>query len=278
MSALIPPPEAVCRYCFEGIADGELLSPCACKGNQQWVHAVCLIKWQRRQGRGTTSCEVCKTEWTVMLDALDREIFVRSVRTNPRYSEVLGTDSGGFSSADQERLLSLMTPGMLIVQTPEKAHEHGVVTLATLQQQQALQAAHRAGGGGFGSSASNLSLFANLLTLQRARHWLRGCYLIVARGNGDATDGPSGGDSIVAVNLARLASPEDIEAPGGPHRDSQAELSPLLSALGLDTPDGTADAPLHVTRPSARTLTKFGCCSMYAVAESRSECVVSIFC
>jgi len=70
---------------------------------------------------------VCKTEWTVMLDALDREIFVRSVRTNPRYSEVLGTDAGGFSSADQERLLSLMTPGMLIVQTPEKAHEHGVV-------------------------------------------------------------------------------------------------------------------------------------------------------
>ena len=97
-----------------------------------------------------------------MLDALDREIFVRSVRTNPRYSEVLDTDAGGFSAADQRRVMELMRPGMLIVQTPEKAREHGVVTLQTLQQQQALQAAQRAGGGGgFGSSVAARSFLSS---------------------------------------------------------------------------------------------------------------------
>jgi hypothetical protein len=49
-----PPPhaqededEAECRYCFSGSEDGELISPCACKGGQAFVHLACLRRWQR---------------------------------------------------------------------------------------------------------------------------------------------------------------------------------------------------------------------------------------
>jgi hypothetical protein len=39
--------EDVCRYCFEGADEGELISPCNCKGGQKWVHLKCLRRWQR---------------------------------------------------------------------------------------------------------------------------------------------------------------------------------------------------------------------------------------
>ena len=29
--------ERMCRYCFDGEEEGELIAPCACKGGQRWV-------------------------------------------------------------------------------------------------------------------------------------------------------------------------------------------------------------------------------------------------
>jgi len=37
----------MCRYCFEGEEDGELVAPCHCAGGQKWVHLSCLRRWQR---------------------------------------------------------------------------------------------------------------------------------------------------------------------------------------------------------------------------------------
>ena len=34
--------ERMCRYCFDGEEEGELIAPCACKGGQRWVHLECL--------------------------------------------------------------------------------------------------------------------------------------------------------------------------------------------------------------------------------------------
>jgi len=39
--------EEICRYCFEGREDGELISPCKCQGGQKYVHLKCLRRWQR---------------------------------------------------------------------------------------------------------------------------------------------------------------------------------------------------------------------------------------
>ena len=37
--------ESVCRFCFT--SEGELISPCMCKGSNEWVHLECLRKWQK---------------------------------------------------------------------------------------------------------------------------------------------------------------------------------------------------------------------------------------
>mmetsp|Transcript_44422 Transcript_44422/g.96563 ORF Transcript_44422/g.96563 Transcript_44422/m.96563 type:complete len:462 (-) Transcript_44422:272-1657(-) len=69
--------ERMCRYCFDGDEDGELISPCKCSGGQQFVHLRCLRQWQRmvlvsqpthpafydRDLRHQT-CNVCKAEFT----------------------------------------------------------------------------------------------------------------------------------------------------------------------------------------------------------------------
>ena len=39
--------EDICRFCFGDASDGTLISPCACKGDQKWVHVECLQRWQR---------------------------------------------------------------------------------------------------------------------------------------------------------------------------------------------------------------------------------------
>jgi len=39
--------EVICRYCFCGEEDGELVSPCACIGSQKYAHLSCLRQWQK---------------------------------------------------------------------------------------------------------------------------------------------------------------------------------------------------------------------------------------
>lgn len=37
----------MCRICFGDQSDGELVAPCACSGDQRFVHLDCLLRWQR---------------------------------------------------------------------------------------------------------------------------------------------------------------------------------------------------------------------------------------
>jgi len=39
--------ERMCRFCFGDDEDGELISPCKCKGGQKYIHLECLRRWQR---------------------------------------------------------------------------------------------------------------------------------------------------------------------------------------------------------------------------------------
>ena len=233
------PPLAVCRYCFEpqppdAEPGEELIAPCACSGNGKWVHRACLTKWQRRQLRACDECEVCRTTWKFKLGVLDRECFVRSVRTNPRFPPV---DDEACDEALQATLDGLMRPGSLILQTPSRAAQHRNLTREqnAIVEQVQTAAIH---------SQSTLSLFASMLTLQRAKHWLRGAYLIVSRGDGDATDGS---DSIVAVNLARPFTPGPGEA--NPGSEALAEMAPLTDSLAPATAPLLIGGPCHQTQP-----------------------------
>ena len=69
--------DVMCRYCFGGEEDGELISPCVCKGGQKFVHLECLRRWQRmilvsqpthpaywEDDERHRLCNVCKSTFT----------------------------------------------------------------------------------------------------------------------------------------------------------------------------------------------------------------------
>lgn len=89
-----------------------------CIGSARLVHRECLARWQKRKSPTSRTCEICKEEWLVQLDVLDRECFTRSVRTNPRYPEIY---CAVLDDAARARLLELMQPGTLILQSKERA-------------------------------------------------------------------------------------------------------------------------------------------------------------
>ncbi|XP_041712584.1 E3 ubiquitin-protein ligase MARCHF9 [Coregonus clupeaformis] len=53
-----------CRICFQGPEQGELLSPCRCKGSVRCTHQPCLIRWISE--RGSWSCELCYFKYHVL--------------------------------------------------------------------------------------------------------------------------------------------------------------------------------------------------------------------
>uniref|UniRef100_A0A8C3TC00 RING-type E3 ubiquitin transferase n=1 Tax=Chelydra serpentina TaxID=8475 RepID=A0A8C3TC00_CHESE len=54
----------LCRICFQGPEQGELLSPCRCDGSVKCTHQPCLIKWISE--RGCWSCELCYYKYHVL--------------------------------------------------------------------------------------------------------------------------------------------------------------------------------------------------------------------
>ncbi|XP_030643022.1 membrane associated ring-CH-type finger 4b [Chanos chanos] len=54
----------VCRICFQGPEQGELLSPCRCSGSVRSTHQHCLIKWISE--RGSWTCELCYYKYQVI--------------------------------------------------------------------------------------------------------------------------------------------------------------------------------------------------------------------
>ncbi|TSK17956.1 E3 ubiquitin-protein ligase MARCH4 [Bagarius yarrelli] len=57
-------PTPLCRICFQGADQGELLSPCRCSGSVRCTHEPCLIKWISE--RGSWSCELCYYKYQVI--------------------------------------------------------------------------------------------------------------------------------------------------------------------------------------------------------------------
>ncbi|XP_061092717.1 E3 ubiquitin-protein ligase MARCHF4-like [Conger conger] len=54
----------LCRICFQGPEQGELLSPCRCSGSVRCTHHPCLIKWISE--RGSWTCELCNYKYQVI--------------------------------------------------------------------------------------------------------------------------------------------------------------------------------------------------------------------
>ncbi|GMP60040.1 hypothetical protein CsSME_00023070 [Camellia sinensis var. sinensis] len=65
---------ACCRICLEcdGEEDDELISPCMCKGTQQFVHRSCLDHWRSVKARFAFShCTTCKAQFHLRVEEFE---------------------------------------------------------------------------------------------------------------------------------------------------------------------------------------------------------------
>ncbi|KAJ0745328.1 putative Zinc finger, RING-CH-type, Zinc finger, RING/FYVE/PHD-type [Helianthus annuus] len=65
---------ATCRICLEcdGEEDDDLISPCMCKGTQQFVHRSCLDHWRSvKEGHAFSHCTTCKAQFHLRVVELE---------------------------------------------------------------------------------------------------------------------------------------------------------------------------------------------------------------
>ncbi|XP_017616738.2 uncharacterized protein LOC108461404 [Gossypium arboreum] len=63
-----------CRICLEcdGEEDDELISPCMCKGTQQFVHRSCLDHWRSvKEGFAFSHCTTCKAQFHLRVELFE---------------------------------------------------------------------------------------------------------------------------------------------------------------------------------------------------------------
>ncbi|KAJ4708336.1 Zinc finger, RING-CH-type [Melia azedarach] len=63
-----------CRICLEcdGESDDELISPCMCKGTQQFVHRSCLDHWRSvKEGYAFSHCTTCKAQFHLQVELFE---------------------------------------------------------------------------------------------------------------------------------------------------------------------------------------------------------------
>ncbi|CAL1359335.1 unnamed protein product [Linum trigynum] len=63
-----------CRICLESDCErgDELISPCMCKGTQQFVHRVCLDHWRSvKEGFAFSHCTTCKAQFHLRVASLE---------------------------------------------------------------------------------------------------------------------------------------------------------------------------------------------------------------
>ena len=172
----VPRVAGQCRFCLHEESAAVLVAPCGCEGTAVAVHPTCLVRWQQARP-DRAACEVCRQPWRLPLPPTLRKCWVRNMETNLRYQH---TDAGTVTAELRVRLLQRMRVGTLIVQTPRRAAE--------------------AEGA---PAASQRDIVGMLLAMRQSMHWLRGVFVIVHHGHGDAADGS---DTLVALNLTRAES------------------------------------------------------------------------
>ena len=172
--------QPTCRFCFEPAKpdeDDPLLSPCACRGGQAFIHASCLLRWRRmvvvnapthpaywNEDTRHNVCNVCASEFTT--EAPSRLTLMRS-----------------FTGAE---LAAMLDCGFLLV-----SHEAFSERLREKLR----------------------DLTPGLRRVCGYEHWIDGCYLITdvrpnsdddedeEGGGGAPASGDAGEDIITAVNL-----------------------------------------------------------------------------
>ncbi|CAO2176752.1 unnamed protein product [Urochloa humidicola] len=67
-------PAACCRICLSSDGD-KLISPCMCKGTQQFVHRTCLDHWRAvKEGTAFSHCTTCKAQFHLLVEFLEDDM------------------------------------------------------------------------------------------------------------------------------------------------------------------------------------------------------------
>lgn len=164
----------MCRYCL-GPADLDepddpLISPCRCKGGQEWCHLSCLKRWQR-------SVLVTQPTHPAFYERDERQFICNVCNSHfavdpPSRKEMMASFTG-------PELAALLEVGCLIV-CEEKTSRY---------------------------MAEAVRFNSHISSINDMKHWIEGVYLITAIEADAASDGE---DTIVAINLSRaLPAPPD---------------------------------------------------------------------
>ena len=192
-----------CRFCFESAReDDPLIAPCACRGGQEYIHAKCLLRWQRmvvvqapthpafwNEDTRSNVCNVCKEAFT----------------TPPPTRMTL------MSSFTGAEIAAMCAVGHLLV-------SHAAFSAKLREKLQDMNPAMR--------------------RICSYEYWIEGTYLITeTRASsdeaGESSEGDVGDDTIVAVNLngrcdvSEVVQGEsrlfEIVGAGGPREASASE-------------------------------------------------------
>jgi putative AlgH/UPF0301 family transcriptional regulator len=173
LETMPPGTDAMCRYCFCGAEeDGQLISPCKCKGGQKFVHLECLRRWQRsvivsqpthpafyERDERQFICNVCRSEFSI---------------SPPSRAEMMQSFTG-------EELASLLQTGCFIVATKESSRD----------------------------MAQMLRTNGHIRQVRSMVHWIESVYIVYQVDNDGASDGE---DGINAVNVTRQVNPSTFPA------------------------------------------------------------------
>lgn len=166
--------DRMCRYCL-GPSDADepddpLISPCRCKGGQEWCHLSCLKRWQR-------SVLVTQPTHPAFYERDERQFICNVCNSHfavdpPSRSEMMASFTG-------PELAALLEVGCLIV-CEEKTSRY---------------------------MAEAVRFNSHISSVNEMKHWIEGVYLITSIEADAASDGE---DTIVAINVSRrLPGPDE---------------------------------------------------------------------
>jgi hypothetical protein len=77
-----------CKYCLS--SDGQMISPCLCKGSIGYVHNRCLQDWIYSKSQSKPCCEICKIPFKIIWNLDNKqEKLIQDIAKNMFYISVI---------------------------------------------------------------------------------------------------------------------------------------------------------------------------------------------
>jgi ubiquitin-conjugating enzyme E2 J2 len=106
---------SVCRFCFS--SEGELISPCMCRGSNEWVHLTCLKEWQKAVVLTQPTHPKYQTNIDEVCNVCCEPFQGPGIAKSNRREQILAYVGGA-------KIAALVAPGNLLISTREASREN----------------------------------------------------------------------------------------------------------------------------------------------------------